>query len=88
VKELKEGYIEVTGIVIELLPSAVFKVKVLNENNEETNHILTAHTSGRIRKSKIRILVGDKVTMEVSKYDNTKGRITHRYKIQRTTDNE
>ncbi len=62
------------GEVIEALPNATFKVKLPN------GHIVTAHISGKLRLNYIRILPGDKVTVEVSIYDPTKGRITWRKK--------
>ncbi|HCU06123.1 MAG TPA: translation initiation factor IF-1 [Holosporales bacterium] len=70
----KEDLIEFTGIVTELLPNATFRVKLENE------HIILAHTSGRMRKNRIRVLVGDTVTIEMTPYDLTKGRITFRQK--------
>ena len=72
---VKEESLEFTGIVIELLPNAMFKVKL------ENNHEVLAHTSGRIRKNRIRVLVGDKVDVEMTPYDLTKGRIIFRHKI-------
>ena len=65
---------EFEGTVIEALPNAVFKVQLPN------GHIITAHLSGKLRMNYIRILPGDKVTVEVSVYDLTKGRITWRSK--------
>ena len=62
------------GVVLEALPNAVFKVKLPN------GHIVTAHISGKLRMNYIRILPGDRVTIEVSVYDLTKGRITWRAK--------
>ena len=62
------------GVVTEALPNAVFKVKLPNE------HIVTAHISGKLRMNYIKILPGDKVTVEVSMYDLDKGRITWRAK--------
>jgi len=70
----KEEVIEVEGKVLETLPNAVFKVELENE------HTILAHVSGKIRMNFIRILPGDKVTVELSPYDLTKGRITYRYK--------
>ena len=70
----KEGSIEFEGIVKELLPNAMFKVKL------ENNHEVLAHTSGKMRKNRIRVLAGDKVTVEMTPYDLTKGRITFRWK--------
>ena len=66
--------IEMQGTVIEVLPNTVFRVKLENE------HIITAHISGRMRKNYIRILNGDSVTVEMSPYDLSKGRITFRSK--------
>ena len=71
---VKEESLEFTGIVIELLPNAMFKVKL------ENNHEVLAHTSGRIRKNRIRVLVGDKVDVEMTPYDLSKGRIIFRHK--------
>ena len=70
----KEDAIEVEGIVKEALPNAVFKVELQN------GHIITAHISGKLRMNYIWIVPGDKVTVEVSVYDLTKGRITWRTK--------
>ena len=70
----KEGSIEFQGVVIELLPNAMFKVKL------ENNHEILAHSSGKMRKNRIRVLAGDKVTVEMTPYDLTKGRITFRWK--------
>ena len=69
---IKEEALKFTAVVIELLPNAMFKVKL------ENNHEVLAHTSGRIRKNRIRILVGDKVDVEMTPYDLTKGRIMHK----------
>jgi translation initiation factor IF-1 len=66
--------IEIEGIVKETLPNAMFKVEL------ENGHVILAHVSGKIRKNFIRILPGDKVTVEMSPYDLTKGRITYRFK--------
>ena len=66
--------IEFEGVVIEALPNANFKVKLPN------GHIVTAHISGKLRMNYIKILPGDRVTLEVSVYDLTKGRITWRAK--------
>ena len=66
--------IEMQGTVIEVLPNAVFRVKL------ENDHVITAHISGRMRKNYIRILNGDSVTVEMSPYDLSKGRITFRSK--------
>ena len=66
--------IEMQGTVIEVLPNTVFRVKL------ENDHVITAHISGRMRKNYIRILNGDSVTVEMSPYDLSKGRITFRSK--------
>ena len=66
--------IEVEGLVVELLPNTMFKVAINN------NHIILAHISGKLRMNNIRILPGDKVTIEMSPYDLTKGRIIWRSK--------
>jgi len=70
----KEEAIEVEGSVIEPLPNAMFKVELDN------GHIVLAHISGKMRKFYIRILPGDRVTVELSPYDLTRGRITYRAK--------
>lgn len=70
----KEELIEFDGVVNELLPNATFRVTL------ENGHEIIAHTSGRMRKNRIRILMGDKVTVEMTPYDLTKGRIIHRHK--------
>ena len=70
----KEDVIEVEGTVQEPLPNAMFKVKL------ENGHEVLAHVSGKIRMHFIRILPGDKVTVQLSPYDLTRGRITYRYK--------
>ena len=70
----KEGSIEFQGIVLELLPNAMFKVKL------ENDHEILAHSSGKMRKNRIRVLAGDKVTVQMTPYDLTKGRITFRWK--------
>ena len=70
----KEEAIEVEGSVIEPLPNAMFRVKLDN------GHIVLAHISGKMRKFYIRILPGDRVTVELSPYDLTRGRITYREK--------
>ena len=70
----KEDVIEIEGIVVEKLPNAMFKVEL------ENGHQVLAHISGKLRNNFIRILPGDKVTMEMSPYDLTKGRITWRDK--------
>jgi translation initiation factor IF-1 len=70
----KEDVIEVEGKIIDTLPNAMFKVEL------ENGHVVLAHVSGKIRMHFIRILPGDKVTVELSPYDLTRGRITYRYK--------
>jgi translation initiation factor IF-1 len=70
----KEDIIEVQGTVSETLPNAMFRVKLDN------GHMLLAHISGKMRMHFIRILPGDKVTVEMSPYDLTRGRITYRFK--------
>jgi translation initiation factor IF-1 len=70
----KEDAIEVEGTVIEPLPNAMFRVELAN------GHRVLAHISGKIRMHFIKILPGDKVTVQLSPYDLTRGRITYRYK--------
>ena len=70
----KEEPIQMAGEVIEALPNAMFRVRLENE------HEITCHVSGKIRMNYIRILPGDRVTVEMSPYDLTKGRITYRFK--------
>jgi translation initiation factor IF-1 len=70
----KEEAIEVEGKVIEPLPNAMFRVELDN------GHVVLAHISGKMRKYYIRILPGDRVTVELSPYDLTRGRITYREK--------
>ncbi len=70
----KEDVIEMDGIVTETLPNTMFRVEL------ENGHVVTAHISGRMRKHYIRILTGDKVKVELTPYDLTKGRITYRTK--------
>jgi len=70
----KEEVIEIEGTVRETLPNATFRVVL------ENDHEILAHVSGKIRKNYIRILPGDKVTVEMSPYDLSKGRITYRFK--------
>jgi len=71
----KEDAIEVNATVIETLPNAMFKVEV-----EGSKHQVLAHVSGKMRKNFIRILPGDRVVVELSPYDLSRGRITYRYK--------
>jgi translation initiation factor IF-1 len=70
----KEEVLEFQGVVTELLPNAMFRVKLENE------HEILAHTAGKMRKNRIRVLAGDRVNVEITPYDLTKGRITFRYK--------
>ena len=70
----KEDMMEFSGEVVELLPNAMFRVKLDND------HMVLAHTSGKMRKNRIRVLAGDRVTVEMTPYDLTKGRITFRFK--------
>jgi translation initiation factor IF-1 len=68
----KEDNIEMEGVVVETLPNTTFRVKLDN------GHIVLAHISGRMRKNYIRILTGDRVTVQLTPYDLSKGRITYR----------
>lgn len=68
----KEDHIEMPGVVVETLPNTMFRVKL------ENGHVVTAHISGKMRKNYIRILTGDAVTVEITPYDLTKGRIIYR----------
>jgi translation initiation factor IF-1 len=70
----KEDLLEFTGTVLECLPNATFRVKLDND------HIILALTAGRMRKNRIRVLAGDRVTVEMTPYDLTKGRIIFRQK--------
>lgn len=70
----KEELLEFPGAVTELLPNAMFRVKL------ENGHEIIAHTAGKMRKNRIRVLTGDKVLVEMTPYDLTKGRITYRFK--------
>lgn len=70
----KDGAIEMEGVVAEALPNAMFRVELAN------GHKVLAHISGKMRKNYIRILPSDRVIVEMSPYDLTKGRITYRYK--------
>lgn len=70
----KEELLEFDGVVDEVLPNAMFRVRL------ENGHEVLAHTSGRMRKNRIRVLVGDTVTVEMTPYDLTKGRIKFRQK--------
>ena len=70
----KQDVIEVEGKLLEALPNAMFQVEL------ENGHVVLAHVSGKIRMNFIRILPGDKVTIELTPYDLTRGRITYRFK--------
>lgn len=70
----KEDAIELEGVVVEPLPNAMFRVEL------ENGHVVLAHISGKMRMHYIRILPGDRVTVELSPYDLSRGRITYRYK--------
>ena len=70
----KQDAIEVEGTVLEALPNAMFQVEL------ENGHVVLAHVSGKIRMNFIRILPGDKVTIELTPYDLKRGRITYRFK--------
>ena len=70
----KEELLEFEGTVTELLPNAMFRVKLENE------HEILAHTAGKMRKHRIRVLAGDRVNVEMTPYDLSKGRITFRFK--------
>ena len=70
----KEDLLEFQGTVVELLPNAMFRVKLDND------HEVLAHTSGKMRKNRIRVLAGDRVNVEMTPYDLSKGRITFRFK--------
>lgn len=70
----KEDQIEMEGTVVDTLPNTMFRVQL------ENGHVILAHISGKMRKNYIRILKGDKVTIEMTPYDLTKGRITFRHK--------
>ena len=78
----KADVIEVEGIVREAMPNTVFKVELLNKEGKPNGHVVMAHISGKLRTNFIRILPGDKVTMEMSPYDLTKARITWRSKSE------
>ena len=70
----KQDQIEMEGTVVETLPNTMFRVEL------ENGHLITAHISGKMRKHYIRILTGDQVTVEMTPYDLSKGRITYRAK--------
>ena len=69
----KQDFLELKGEIKELLPNAMFRVKL------ENNHEILAHTAGKLRKNRIRILAGDNVLVEITPYDLTKGRIIFRF---------
>jgi len=71
----REDFIEMEGTVTETLPNTMFRVQL------ENGHVVTAHISGKMRKHYIRILTGDKVTVQLTPYDLTKGRITYRREV-------
>lgn len=73
----KEDMIEMEGVVNEVLPDTRFRVAL------ENGHIITAYVAGKMRKHRIRILAGDKVSLELTPYDLSKGRITFRHKDER-----
>ena len=68
----KDGLLEMEGKILQVLPNQIFKVEL------ENGHIITCYTGGRLRKNKIRMILGDKVRVEMTPYDLTKGRITFR----------
>ncbi len=70
----KQDVIEVEGTILEALPNAMFQVQL------ENGHVILAHISGKIRMNFIKILPGDRVTVELTPYDLNRGRITYRYK--------
>ena len=70
----KEELLEFPGTVSEVLPNATFRVKL------ENDHVIIAHTAGKLRKNRIRVLAGDKVLCEMTPYDLTKGRLTYRFR--------
>lgn len=77
----KEDQIEMDGTVTDVLPNTMFRVQLDN------GHVVTAHISGKMRKNYIRILKGDKVTVQLTPYDLTKGRISFRSRDGKTTEN-
>jgi translation initiation factor IF-1 len=70
----KEELLEFQGTVVELLPNATFRIRL------ENDHEVIGHTAGKMRKNRIRVLAGDKVLVEMTPYDLTKGRVTYRFK--------
>ena len=77
----KEDQIEMDGTVVDVLPNTMFRVQL------ENGHVVIAHISGKMRKNYIRILKGDKVTVQLTPYDLTKGRITFRGRDGKSTEN-
>lgn len=69
----KDDLLEMTGVVTEVLPANMYRVKV-----DDTDHILLAYLGGKLKQNKIKIILGDKVRLEVSTYDLSKGRVTYR----------
>jgi translation initiation factor IF-1 len=72
----KEDCIELTGTVVEKFPSGLFSVQL----DQDENKLILGHLAGKLRRNRIRVLAGDRVTLEMSPYDLTKGRITYRHK--------
>lgn len=72
-QDKSKEFIEVTGEVLELLPAATFKIKL------EDGHVILGHLSGKMRMNKIRLLPGDKVKIQMTPYDLTKGRVVYRF---------
>ncbi len=70
----KEELLDFQGTVVELLPNATFRIKL------ENDHEIIGHTAGKLRKNRIRVLAGDKVLVEMTPYDLTKGRVTYRFR--------
>lgn len=74
----KEEAIQLEGTIVECLPNALFRVKIESDSNTEIEVMVTI--SGKMRRNNIRVLLGDRVSLEVSHYDLTRGRITYRFK--------
>ena len=72
----KEEYVELEGVILKPLPGGKFVIKLTDSKDQE----IIAHLSGKMRMNKINLLMSDKITVEVSSYDPTQGRITYRYK--------
>ena len=70
----REDHIEMEGVIVDTLPNTMFRVEL------ENGHEIIAHTAGKMRKNRIRVLAGDKVQVEMTPYDLTKGRINYRFK--------